>query len=254
MVTETYGRSVLGKEIRLYRTEDFHAGTLIIGGIHGNEPATVTLAEAFAERHLLTGHTGENVAVIPVANPDSYQHNSRYNANGVDLNRNFETGWNPQSIEPAGPAPWSEPETRALRDLILRTRPARVVHIHWALAELDADGIQSTPLAEAMWNALTPEEQQPYRLRVWETPSGDSTPCPGSLGQWLGFGLRYGDGRRPAVVTLELPYDPYLRRPAVLPEDHLDFINKWWQRDPESYLEGVERGVFKMLLAACHHR
>ncbi len=258
MVTEAYGRSVLGKEITLHRTEDFHAGTLIIAGIHGDERATVALAEAFVERHLYTGHAGDNVAVIPIANPDSYQHNSRYNANGVDINRNFETEWSPESEEPSGPSPYSEPETRALRDLILRTRPARVVTLHWALGELDADGIQSTPLAEAMWNALTPEEKAPYRLRVWEietaAPNIYSDPCPGSLGQWLGFGLRYGDGRRPAIVTLELPYDPSIPRPAVLPENHLETVRAWWNRDPARYLEGVERGVFKMLLAACHHR
>ena len=48
---------------------------------------------------------------------------SSVNCYGVDLNRNFDAGFgntaqNPCSNSYGGPAPFSEPETRAIRDLL----------------------------------------------------------------------------------------------------------------------------------------
>ena len=130
--------------------------------------------------------------------------------------------------------------------------------LHWALAEIDADGTQSTPLAQAMWDAMDAEHRKPYRLRVTELGHGlrrlqhTYAICPGSLGQWCGYGLAYPDGSRPAMITLELPYDPGVEsRPADLPEAHLDTLRDLWHRDSGSYLRQVEAGVHKMLLAAC---
>jgi len=80
--------------------------------------------------------------VIPVVNPDGYEYswaspsnrywrkNRRPNSNGsfgVDLNRNWDVGWglnsgsgsNPNSNTYRGTAPFSEPETQALRDFYL---------------------------------------------------------------------------------------------------------------------------------------
>ena len=80
-------------------------------------------------------------------------------------------------------------------------------------------------------------------------PAPDS--CPGSLGQWCGTGLRYPDGSTPAIVTLELPYDPLLGRPAALPDDHLNTLRHHWKRDARAYLSAAEGPVHKMLEAAC---
>ena len=133
--------------------------------------------------------------------------------------------------------------------------------LHWALAEIDADGAQSTELAQAMWDALSAEERRPYRLRVTELGRGQRRlqhtyeVCPGSLGQWVGYGLRYPDGSQPAMITLELPYDPLAAcRPDLLPEQHLDTLRDLWHRDHAAYLRCVEPGVHKMLLAACRFR
>lgn len=77
--------------------------------------------------------------LVPVFNVDGYVYsrtfdrfwrkNRRYNwdgSNGVDLNRNWAEGWggvgssiNPNSETYHGPAPFSEPETQALRDFFL---------------------------------------------------------------------------------------------------------------------------------------
>jgi hypothetical protein len=195
---------------------------------------------------------------VPLANPDGCELQTRYNAAGVDLNRNCDFNWRSDSIEPPGPAPWSEPESRAMRDFILSWQPARIVSLHWALAELDADGAQSTQLAQAMWDALSAEERAPYRLRVTEPGRGQLrlqqtyAACPGSLGQWCGYGLEYEDGTAPAMITLELPYNPAaLDRPNELPEDHVEEVREYWRRDAESYLRQTEPAVHKMLLAAC---
>jgi hypothetical protein len=197
------------------------------------------------------------VAILPLANPDGHERRSRYNARGVDLNRNCEFNWHIESEEPPGPGPWSEPESRVLRDFIQNWQPAKIVSLHWALAEIDADGEQSTLLAESMWAALSEEEQKPYRLRVTELGHGLRrlqriyVLCPGSLGQWCGYGLVYPDGRRPSMITLELPYDPELARPEELPADHLDTLRERWTRDAEGYLRAARPAVEKMLAAAC---
>jgi len=75
------------------------------------------------------------IYMVPCANPDGYEYsknhfsfwrkNRRANADGtfgVDLNRNFPIGFvsstKPESNVYGGPSPFSEPETRALRDFV----------------------------------------------------------------------------------------------------------------------------------------
>jgi hypothetical protein len=250
------GTTVEGREITASVREGTSAGhrTLLIGGTHGDEVATIRLLEDFL-RHAPTFQHA--VAVLPLANPDGYERRSRYNARGVDLNRNCECNWHADSEEPPGAGPWSEPESRALRDFIISWQPSKIVSLHWALAEIDADGEQSTPLAEAMWAALSAEEQKPYRLRVTELGHGLRrlqkiyVQCPGSLGQWCGYALAYADGSRPAMITLELPYAPEFARPDELPADHLETVHQRWARDAEGYLQSARGAVEKMLRAAC---
>ena len=256
------GHSVEGREIHVRLeagSRAAHGGTLIIGGLHGDETATIRLVEDFCVRFMGTGTLRQPVAALAIANPDGYTHRSRYNARGVDLNRNCGHNWSAASQEPSGPEPWSEPESRILRDFIQEWQPRAVVALHWALSEIDADGAQSRPLAEAMWNALSAHERRPYRLRV--SPNGAVEPhlaqtyaaCPGSFGQWCGYALRYPDGSQPSMITLELPYDPGVEgRPDDLPPEHLDQVHDLWHRDCAAYLRAVEPGVHKMLMAACH--
>ncbi|MEI6070254.1 MAG: M14 family zinc carboxypeptidase [Verrucomicrobiae bacterium] len=257
------GRSVEHRDIMAVAGFDFarHPApsgcTLLIGGIHGDEAATIVLLESFAKKFLVRGGNAPPAIVIPLANPDSRAHGTRYNARGVDINRNFGFNWHIESEEPPGPEPWSEPETRALRDLILKLQPAKIVSLHWALAEIDADGPQSTCLAGKMWDALDESERRPYRVRVSELGHGlrrlerTYEICPGSLGQWCGYGLRYADGVRPAMITLELPYDPDAASRAQPPPGHLERLREHWRHDAAGYLAAVESGVHKMLAAAC---
>ncbi len=229
--------------------------TLIIGGLHGDEKATVALVATFREEWIVTREVRTPVVMIPLANPDGFVANSRYNANRVDLNRNCDLNWQADCPEPAGPYPWSEPESRAIRDLILAFEPAKIVSLHWALAEIDADGPQSTGLAHRMWNAMSPGQSAPYRIRVasGEDPEIEGY-CPGSFGQWCGYGLRFAGGLRPAMITLELPYDPgAASRPDPLPASHLTDLHTRWEENPTAYLEAVQPGVHQMLAAACQY-
>lgn len=220
--------------------------TLILGGTHGDEPATDALVTEFCEFLPSLAVQGLPVIAWPLVNPDGRARGTRYNAVGVDLNRNTDALWSADSEERPGPFAWSEPESRALRDLILHWRPAKIVTLHWALAELDADGIQSRGLLDAMWDALSDSERQPYRCGLSKRPS-----LPGSFGSWIGHSVRYPGGTAPAIVTLELPAEPESPRQEELAADHLATVHARWRNDANGYLAAVRPGVMKMLLAAC---
>jgi len=151
--SEIIGMSVEGRAITAIR---FGTGTRIvtlIGGIHGGwEANTVMLMEA------LTAHFRDNpedipvqtsIVIIPAANPDGLIRGrtpeGRFNANGVDLNRNWSCEWSPdarwrdQAVNP-GRAPMSEPETQALAAYLLRTRPAAALFFHSAANGVFAGG------------------------------------------------------------------------------------------------------------------
>lgn len=245
------GLSFEGRPIHASANFDIQSeksSTLLLGGMHGDEPATCVLLEMFVGKHR---HLPPTLA-IPSLNPDGAHRQWRYNARSVDLNRNFDANWSASSEEPSGPCPWSEPETCLLRDLILKLQPSKIVSLHWALGELDADGPQSWALAQAMWAALDGKQKRPYRLRT-NGISKTTDCCPGSLGQWCGYSLKYPDGRTPAIVTLELPHAPDDLRAHPLPADHLEQLHAWWQRDPRSYIQAVAPAVDRMLLSACFH-
>jgi len=160
--------------------------TLILATIHGNEPAgtpLVRMMEKYLQRNpkLLTGR---KVVLLPVANPDGMANNSRYNANGVDLNRNFATA-NRSNTGRSGRVALSEPEARTIERLIRQYHPDRIVSIHQPLACVDYDG-PALPLA--------------YRMSKYcDLPVKKLGAKPGSLGSYAGLTLGI------PIITLELP-------------------------------------------------
>lgn len=262
------GKSLEGRDISAFGNFDLEVlqndqrseWTLLIGGTHGDESATVPLLENFIESHLKSGMVQDQTLVIPLLNPDGFKQSTRYNARGVDLNRNFPHNWNSQSEEPAGISALSEPEALALHSLILKYQPTKIVTLHWALAELDADGPHSESLLTAMWDALTDKERKIYRKSLSREAKKNShaeevNTLYGSLGQWCGYGLIYPSEIRPAMVTLELPYHfEYHPRPSTLPEDHLETVRDHWDNRSAEYLTGVQNHVHRLLAAACRHR
>ena len=88
------------------------------------------------------------------------------NGRGVDLNRNFPAGWIPigrrWDPEYSGPRPFSEPESRAARDVIRRLRPNVTIWFHQPQALVRAWG-RSRPAARRYARAAG----VPYRSIRW---------------------------------------------------------------------------------------
>lgn len=165
------------------------APVLLFGAIHGDEPLGVhCLGELMAE--LDASPPGRDTWIIPALNLDGLAAGTKNNANDVDLNRNFASAnWvaeHKAGYDP-GATPESEPETRALVELIDRIGATRLIALHSPFRVVNYDGT-GRALAELM------AAQNGYGA------SGDiGYPTPGS------FGSRYGVDLGLEVITLEIP-------------------------------------------------
>ena len=136
------GSTVLGKPIQVAEFGTGPNRVVLIGGIHaGAAPASVTIGENLVSH--FTNNPGElpggvTVYVVPSLNKDSAyapgEWAGRINANDVDLNRNWDCNWVRDAAwrgstigGSGGSAPFSEPETKALRDFLLQTDPDIVI-------------------------------------------------------------------------------------------------------------------------------
>ncbi|MBS1677559.1 MAG: DUF2817 domain-containing protein [Actinobacteria bacterium] len=137
------GRSVRGRRIDAFLLGDPDAPRplLVVGAIHGNEPAGIAIA-----RDLISDPPPRAglIIAIPDLNPDGVAAGTRQNARGVDLNRNFPWHWRPLERrggpQYSGPHPLSEPESRLADSLILRRRPRITIWFHQPLALVDESG------------------------------------------------------------------------------------------------------------------
>lgn len=154
------GQSVQGRNIDAYTYGNGKTHIVLVGGIHGGyEWNTVVLAYKFIDYFDANPKVIPAdliVTIIPDANPDGVFKvtgtpgrftiadvstntqvlaSGRFNADDVDLNRNFDCKWQPKSTwqsktVSAGTAVFSEPEARALRDFLLKNNPSVVVFWH----------------------------------------------------------------------------------------------------------------------------
>jgi protein MpaA len=190
-------RSVGGRPLRYGVFGSGLPVTLVFAGIHGSEPAGVDLALRFLES--LAGDPRSvdrgTIVVAPLVNPDGYERRERWNARGVDLNRNF-PAWNWDGSARGGPFPASEPETRFVLRLLERFRPTRIVSVHAPLGCVNWDGP-----ARRLARALSQESGLPPREDI-------GYPTPGSFGSYAGRQLGV------PTITLELS-----DRDLVDPED-----------------------------------
>jgi murein peptide amidase A len=117
------------------------ATVLVVGCIHGNEPAGIEVARMLRRAGPIPGI---DLWVIDDLNPDGVAARTRQNADGVDLNRNFPWRWQHYGRrgdqQYPGERPLSEPEARLAHDLILRLRPRMTVWFHQPLAVTDESG------------------------------------------------------------------------------------------------------------------
>ena len=159
-VHEIIGSSVEGRDIEsfTYGTGETHIA--FVGGIHGGyEWNSVLLAYTFMD------YLDDNpdfvpesmtITIIPSANPDGIfkviekegrftladtpdvadtTGIGRFNANDVDLNRNFDCKWEAEStwrskVVSAGTEAFSEPEAQAIQNFVTENNPQSVIFFH----------------------------------------------------------------------------------------------------------------------------
>lgn len=187
-----------------YRARHSHSPkVLVIGGIHGDEYSAYSIIfrwlAILAKEH---ANLQEHWRLLPAANPDGllgFKPAQRMNANGVDLNRNFQTSdWRSDAI-----AYWeertgkdkrrfpgkdanSEPETVFMSQLIARWQPDVIVSVHAPYGILDFDAPLKTHFG-------TPHKIGMLHLKLLGT-------YPGSLGRYA------ASNRNIPVLTMELPH------------------------------------------------
>jgi murein peptide amidase A len=188
---------LLIKEYPALNGRKAQARILMLGGIHGDEYSSVTIMfkwMAILDKY----HSGLfHWNIAPLVNPDGLlqKKSLRMNANGVDLNRNFNNGldanaslkywkkrtWKDPRRYP-GKAPMSEAETQWMAKLIEEFKPDAIIAVHAPYGIVDFDGPPKAPT-----------HLGPLHLRLLGT-------YPGSLGNFAGIQLNI------PVVTVELPY------------------------------------------------
>lgn len=187
---------------------------LLVGGTHGDELSSISVVFKWMNK-LEQYHSGKfHWRVVPLLNPDGallHEH-SRQNANGVDLNRNFDT---PGAAENAaldhwrtktysnkrrypGPFPLSEPETQWLFNEISAFKPDVIIAVHAPHSLVDFD---------APNRAIAPHRIGYLYKNLMGT-------YPGSLGNFAGIHLEI------PVITLELPHS------GIMPST--DQISRMW--------------------------
>lgn len=134
----SWARTSLGNPIPLYRKQHrdpTRPRILLVGGVHGDEPEGIRLAEDLLLWLQKQPSHETSWTLIPCLNVDGARLPQRMNARGVDLNRNFPSDdWS--SLNERGPRyhpgshPGSEPEVQALVELIEEEKPHLILHFH----------------------------------------------------------------------------------------------------------------------------
>ncbi len=191
--TVVFGHSVRG--IALTATElgdPALPAVLVVGCIHGDEPAGVAVVNRL---QATPARTGVHLWLVRTLNPDGEAAGTRGNAHRVDLNRNFPDVW--KAIGPSGnlnysgSAPLSEPESAAMAALLQQTRPWVGIWFHQSLDVIDISqgprnvedalasrlGVAERALTDYPGSAIGFEDQlRPASAFAFELPSGTLTP------------------------------------------------------------------------------
>ena len=242
------GKSALGKEIPALGMGRLKNASLFVGATHGEEWLTSLLLMRFAweiaaawtdEAPSFAGVTRvKGLFIVPMLNPDGveialdgprkagpfrdqteplYRANGgkwQANARGVDLNHNFDAGWNilremetvsgitgPAATRYGGPYPHSEPETRGIINLIYAFQPRRLYSFHSQGEEIfwEYGGLQ-VPQAESIARALS-------ALSGYTLVKNSGLASHGGLKDWFiqefrrpGFTIEIGKGENPLPI------------------------------------------------------
>jgi carboxypeptidase T len=229
---ETIGRSIQGRPLlamRIGGTAPDAKPMLINGTQHAREWIAAMVTTCVADRlvrgyatdpaiHAFVDHT--ELWVVPVVNPDGYQHSwgsnrywrkNRRGTHGVDLNRNYGVAWGGDGSSSRegsevyrGLTAFSEPESRALRDLALREQIAIHVDFHaygqlllypWSYTRTPAaDRAKYAAVGDRMASAIAATHQSRYTLQS----GADLYAAAGTMSDWM-----YGEAHA-LSFTIEL--------------------------------------------------
>ena len=208
-VYQVIGSSVQGRTIDAYTYGTGTTYLAFIGGVHGGyEWNSVLLAYEFMDylkANPAVIPAGFKVSVIPNANPDGVfsivkkegrftmddvptgdTSAGRFNANKVDLNRNFDCKWQPKgtwrgATVSAGDKAFSEPEARALRDFMLKERPDAAIFWHSQANAVYASECTAGILPETLTMMNVYSKAAGYK----PVASFDAYPVTGDVEGWL---------------------------------------------------------------------
>lgn len=187
-----------GNEILLLKREpsdsDYQKTVLVTGVFHGDEPDGQYLIERYLSEK---ADTKNRLLFIPCFNPDGLALQSRTNANGVDLNRNYPSkNWenngkvddnSNQNIYFAGESPASENETKMMIYILEKYKPDLIISLHEPYSVVNYDG----PAQEI---ARKISEITGFKIK-----ESIGYPTPGSFGTYCGI------EKNIPTITLELP-------------------------------------------------
>lgn len=179
-VTSPQGREIAFYELKI--GNEF-PNIFFLGTFHGDENEGEYAILQFMKdlENKIPDTCRYNLYFLPCLNPDGKALQTRFNANKVDLNRNYPTAnfktetqtLNYEKVKCGAPA--SESETKFMMKLVEQYRPAIIISVHSDLHLIDYDG----PAREL---ALMYSEKTGYKLVEsvgYETP--------GSFGTWAGI-------------------------------------------------------------------
>ncbi|MDO8572219.1 MAG: M14 family metallopeptidase [bacterium] len=177
------GKSVQGRDITAHYYGDGGKKILFVGGIHGGYEWNTALVAYELMDYLKANPSvipsNEQVTVIPVLNPDGLnkvvsttgrfaavdvsssadvQVSGRFNANNVDLGRNFDCNWKSDGVWQSktvsgGSEVFSESESKAVRDYVASYKPDAVVVWYSAAGGVFASSCNNGVLPET--NTIT---------------------------------------------------------------------------------------------------
>jgi len=205
------GTSVEGRAIEAYTFGEGEKEVVLVGGLHGGYEwnsayLTYKFIDYFTENPELLPEDIK-ITIIPSANPDGMFKITgkdgrfvladipttanttgvgRFNARGVDLNRNFDCQWQPEStwrgqVVDAGTAPFSEPEARAIRDFSTTNKPSVMVFFHSQANALYSSACGGPALTETTALVETYATASGYPAHT----SFDNYTITGDAGDWL---------------------------------------------------------------------
>ena len=173
------GYSVQNRPLEVYRFGTGSTERLIVAGMHGGaEYNTVQLADeliTYINEHPEVIPAGMTLYIMHDLNPDgvalAHDYRGRANANGVDLNRNWDANWQAKwppancwslTVVTAGTGPGSEPETKALMTFIQAHAFDALINYHSAALGIFAGGLPPDKYSVSLADTVAKVTTYPY--------------------------------------------------------------------------------------------